>query len=285
MYNNIVVGYDGSDFSRAALKEVAGWIKRHGGKASLVHGVFFDEEEFGIAPVQLEKRVELGKKICYQARETALSEFGIELESLVCEGEPPDVVVNTARGKDADLIALGTHGRKGIKRLLMGSVTSRVIMDSPCDVLVVKRPCGDCGGRFGSILVPFDGSASSIKALERSCQLSKLDDSEVSALYVIPRYEEMMGFFKTESVKRSLADEAEKILGKAREAASALGVTIKTDIQEGQAAEKTVESAGILKSDLVVMGSHGWRGVNKAIMGSTAERVITLASCPVLVAR
>jgi len=164
MYENIVVGYDGSEYSRAALSETAGWIKRHGGKAVLVHGVYFDEEEFGIAPIQLEKRVESGKKICRQASEAA-SACGIELESIVCEGEPPDVINKVAHEKGVGLIALGTQGRKGLKRLLMGSVTSNVIVDAPCDVLVSKKNGRGCSDRFRNILVPFDGSVFSVKAL------------------------------------------------------------------------------------------------------------------------
>ena len=124
MYSNIVVGYDASDYSKAALIEAANRVRKNGGKVTLVHAVFFDEEEFGIAPVQHEKRLELGHKLCFQQKEKFSSEFGIEMESLVCEGEPPEVVAEVAQGKGADLIALGTHGRKGIKRLLLGSVTS-----------------------------------------------------------------------------------------------------------------------------------------------------------------
>jgi nucleotide-binding universal stress UspA family protein len=193
--------------------------------------------------------------------------------------------VDIARGKEADLIALGTYGRKGLKRLLMGSVTSQVVMNSTCDVLVVKRPCSECSGSYQSLLVPFDGSGSSKKALERACALSKAEGAEVSVLYVIPRYEELMDFFKTDSIKKSLYREAEKIVESAKKIAAGLGVEIKAVVQEGHAGDKIVELADTMKHDLVVVGTHGWRGVDKALMGSTAERVIAHASCPILIAR
>ena len=193
--------------------------------------------------------------------------------------------MDTARGKNADLIALGTYGRRGLKRLLMGSVTSQVILNSPCDVLVVKKPCDKCTGSYGSLLVPFDGSASSEKALARACALAKADGAELSVLYVIPRYEEMMDFFKTDTIKKSLFQEAEKIIEKAKKLAAAQGAQIKAVVQEGHAGEKIVEIADKLKNDVIVMGTHGWRGVNKAIMGSTAERIIASASCPVLIVK
>lgn len=285
MYKTIVVAFDGSEFSRAALIESSNWIKRHGGKVIMVQAVYFDEEEFSLAPEQREKRFERGKKLCYQTRETILSEFGIEVESLVCEGEPPDVITDIAAGKNADLIAMGTYGRKGLKRLVMGSVTSKVIVNSPCDVLVVKKPCSECTGRYRSILVPFDGSEFSKKALEHACELSRMDNAEITVLYVIPRYEEMVEFFRTESIKKSLMQEAEKIITEAKKIASSNSVSISTAIQEGSAGDRIIEIASTLKNDLIVIGTYGWKGVSKAIMGSTTERVIANATCPILAVR
>jgi nucleotide-binding universal stress UspA family protein len=56
-------------------------------------------------------------------------------------------------------------------------------------------------------------------------------------------------------------------------------------VQEGHAGDKVVEIADRLRHDLIVVGTHGWRGVNKAIMGSTVERIIAYASCPTLITR
>jgi nucleotide-binding universal stress UspA family protein len=287
MYNTIVVGYDESFSSKAALKEASRWVNVHGGKIILIHAVFFDQEEFAILPAQMEKRFEFGTSVCIDAKKNLHDEFGLNgnVESVICEGEPPEVIVDMARGKNADLIALGTYGRKGFKRLLMGSVTSQVIMNSPCDVLVVTRECTRCTGKYSSLLVPFDGSESSKKALVRACELSKLDGGEITVLYVIPRYEEMMDFFKTESVTKSLFQQAEKILEGAKKIAAGLGVQIKAVVQEGHSSDKIVELADKFKNDLIVMGTHGWSGMDKAIMGSTAERIIAYAERPVLIVK
>ncbi len=285
IYENIVVGFDESISSKAALTEAAHWIKRHGGKIILVHAVFFDEEEFGIAPDQLDKRLKIGEKVCVQTKEMLTSGWGVEVQSLLCEGDPPTVIVDVAKGKEADLIVLGTYGRKGLNRLLMGSVTSHVIINSTTDVLVVKKPCTECTGTYGSILVPFDGSDFSKKALKRACELSKLDGAEITAIYVIPRYEEMVEFFRTASIEKSLHAEAQKILDKAKELASGEGVSITTVMEQGHAGDKIVETAGRQGNDLIVMGTCGWSGVNKAIMGSSTERVITHAACPILVVK
>jgi nucleotide-binding universal stress UspA family protein len=287
MYNSIVVGYDESESSKAALKEASLRVKNHGGKLFLVHAVYFDQEEFAILPSQMEQRFEVGTKVCMAAKQGLQADYGLDgsVESTVCEGEPPEVLTDFAQGKKADLIALGTYGRKGLNRLLMGSVTSQVILNAPCDVLVVKKPCSKCSGSYHSLLVPFDGSEQSKKALSRACELAKVDAAEVSVLYVIPRYEEMMDFFKTDAIKKSLFQEAEKIVETAKSLAAGLGMEIKAVVQEGNAADKIVEIAGTMKHDLIVAGTHGWRGVNKALLGSTAERVIAYANCPILIVK
>lgn len=287
MYNSIVVGYDESLSSKAALKEASLRVKQHGGKLTLVHAVYFDQEEFVILPSQMEKRFEFGTQVCLDAKKTLADELGLNgnIESYVCEGEPHEVIVETAQGKNADLIMLGTYGRKGIKRLLMGSVTSQVILNATSDVLVVKKECTQCTGSYSSLLVPFDGSETSRKALTRACNISKEDGSDVSVLYVIPRYEEMVNFYKTDAISKSLYQEAEKIAGQAKNLAADLGVQVKAVVQEGQSGDKIVEIADTLKNDLIVMGTHGWRGVDKAIIGSTAERVIAHGSCPILIVK
>ncbi|MEW6117311.1 MAG: universal stress protein [Nitrospirota bacterium] len=285
MYKKIVVAYDGSEFSKSALRESAQWIKRHGGQITLVHAVYFDEEEFGNAPEQIEKRFAVGKRMCLQSKEDISAEFGIKVESIVCQGDPPKVIDDIAWEKKADLVAIGTHGRKGLKRLIMGSVTAHVILNAPCDVLVVKKPCTACTGTYESILVPYDGSEFSKLALNRACRIAKIDGADVTVLYVIPRYEEMIGFVKTEGIKNSLHQEAQRIVNSAAVIASAQDITLKTVIEEGSASDKIVEIASLFKNDLIVMGSYGWKGVSKAIMGSTTERVIMNATCPILIVR
>jgi len=287
MYSTIVVGYDESESSKAALKEASLRVKEKNGRLYLVHAVFFDREEFAILPSQMEQRFAEGTRVCKTAKQDLQARFGLNgsVESYVCEGEPPEVLVDIARGKNADLIALGTYGRKGLKRLLMGSVTSQVILDAPCDVLVVKRPCRECTGTYQSLLVPYDGSEFSKRALTRAAGMIKTDGGQVTVLYVIPRYEEMMEFYRSDSIKKSLRLEADKILGEAAAIASKLGIGIRTEVREGHASDEIVAAAQKLENDLIAMGTYGWKGVNSAIMGSTTNRVIAHSSCPVLVVK
>lgn len=285
MYKKILVAIDDSEFSRAAVIESANLIKKHGGELTLLHVVYFDEEEFSASPAQQEKRVEIGKEICRKAGAMVSSEYGIQAKTVVREGDPPKVIAEQSAELGIDLIAIGTYGKKGLKKLIMGSVSSNVIGESPCDVLVVKKACTECTGTYSSILMPFDGSVSSKKALVRACRIAQADNARLTVLYSIPRYEEMIGFFKSESIKESLREEAEKLLSGAESIASEHGVTIEKETAEGYASDRIVETAAGSDIDLIVIGTHGWRGVNKVIMGSTTERVLVNATIPVLAVR
>ena len=287
MYSTIVVGYDESLSSKAALREASLRVKNRNGKLYLVHAVFFDQEEFAILPSQMEKRFEAGSHVCLLAKKELAEQYSLNgsVESFVCEGEPAAVLIDIAEGKKADLIALGTYGRKGLKRLLMGSVTTEVVLNAPCDVLVVKRPCSDCTGSYTSILVPFDGSEHSTRAMARAVEMARSDGAKLTVLYVIPRYEEMVEFYRSETIKQSMRAEAEKVVAQAKKIADASGVAVATEIREGHASDEIVAAADALGNDLIAMGTYGWKGVSKAILGSTTNRVISHASCPILVVK
>jgi len=94
-----------------------------------------------------------------------------------------------------------------------------------------------------------------------------------------------MDFIKTEDLTKKMFHEAEKILEAAKKIAAGCGVQIKAVVQEGHAGEKIVELADKFKNDLIVVGTHGWRGMERAIMGSTAERIIAHASRPILIVK
>ncbi len=285
MYRNLLVPYDDSEFSRAALLEAAHWTRRHQGTLTILHAVFFDAEEFGIAPEMREQRLRKGQEFCSAAKARLQTDVGIEAQVLYREGDPPDEVLAAAAGTGAELIVMGTHGRRGLSRLLMGSVTSHVILNSGVDVLVVKKPCAPCRGAYTSILVPFEASAQSRRSLERACALAHQDSATVTIMYVIPRYEEMLDFMRTPQVEKSLRGEAGRILGEGRALARSLGIDTLAQIGEGHGGDEIARSVGKDAHDLVVMGTSGWRGVDKALLGSTAERVIRDAPCPVLVVK
>jgi len=283
-YDNILVGYDDSEYSKAALVEALHIGRNKDSVVTMLHSVFHDSEEFSASPDQLEEKLQKGRDVCLRARDMYSKEFSTNIHCEVVQGEPHEEIPAKARVMSADLIVMGTYGRKGLRKMIMGSVTSGVILDATCDVLVIKRPCDECIGTYRSILVPYDGSDTAKKAIARAAEFNEPDVS-VTLLYVIPRYEEIVGFIKTESIREKLLAEARNIVHEGEKIASEKGMNVNTMVEEGTPVSKIVAVAEGLKNDLIIMGSHGWSGVDKAIIGSTAERTIMHSNTPVLVVR
>ena len=124
-YKNILTATDGSKYSDAAALEAISIAKRCG--SNLI----------ALSVAARDTNLAAAKESVERVRQIAEKE-GIKVESLTLKGTPYEVIVKTADQKNADLIVVGSHGRTGVKRLLMGSVTERVIGHSNSAVLVVK---------------------------------------------------------------------------------------------------------------------------------------------------
>jgi nucleotide-binding universal stress UspA family protein len=126
-FEKILIATDGSIFSELASREAISIAKRT--KSSLIAlSVAKKDENLPVAKAS----VDMVKKVAEKE--------GIKIEALTLKGEPHEVIVGTAEKKKAGFIVVGSHGRSGIERLLMGSVTERLIGHAGCPVLVVRKP-------------------------------------------------------------------------------------------------------------------------------------------------
>lgn len=133
----IVVAYDGSEQARKALERARALMEKFGSKVYVIHvidtAVVSLSEAFTSPSIWASLR-EKGEKLV----EEALSRLGPWAEGHVLEGDPAHEIVRFAREVGASLIVVGSRGLSTIRRVLMGSVSSRVVQESPIDVLVVK---------------------------------------------------------------------------------------------------------------------------------------------------
>jgi nucleotide-binding universal stress UspA family protein len=136
-WNNILVATDGSAYSNAALNEAINYASSYGGHLHVVHVVYINDEFLTAAPGIVEKMISKAKESLAEVKKMT-SSLGISATFYVREGEPYRALVDLAKELNIDTIIMGSHGRTGIKRLLMGSVTSRVIGYSSCPVMVVN---------------------------------------------------------------------------------------------------------------------------------------------------
>jgi len=124
---NVLIATDGSKYSEVAASEAIGIAKRCGSSLIII-SVASSDAEIASAKGNVNKVSEAAEK------------EGIKIKSVVANGKPYELIVETSKQERADLIVVGSHGRTGLARLLMGSVTERVIGHAEVAVLVVKKP-------------------------------------------------------------------------------------------------------------------------------------------------
>jgi nucleotide-binding universal stress UspA family protein len=137
-WDRLLVATDGSEYSRKAVDKALDLLQESRGTLTVVSVLEISPHIYAVAPEIAEKKIKLPQKYVEEVKELAASR-SIMAEGFVREAECADeVITDVARQQSIDLIVVGSHGRTGLKRLLMGSVTESVIAHSPCPVLVVK---------------------------------------------------------------------------------------------------------------------------------------------------
>jgi nucleotide-binding universal stress UspA family protein len=202
--------------------------------------------------------------------------------------EPHDEIVTYARTADVDLIVMGTHGRTGLAHLLMGSIAEKVVRAAPCPVLTVHGARDVSAAGFRRILVPTDFGAASDTALHFGRILAGRFGASLHLMHVLEdlQVDQAIGpeVFATESPEaRSarLRDARERL--KHRISARDRGwLRATTEVLFGPPANMIADYAGDNDFDLIVMGTHGRKGMAHLLMGSVAERVVRTAACPVM---
>ncbi|RJQ14723.1 MAG: universal stress protein [Nitrospiraceae bacterium] len=135
---NILLATDGSDFSEAAMKQAISISKACSSKLHIISVVEVNPEYEALAPKIVEKAESDTRQLLEWTKECIVKE-GIECETIARQGEEPaQFIIEEAEKKKVEMIVMGSHGRKGLKKFLMGSVTQKVLAHTPCSVLVVK---------------------------------------------------------------------------------------------------------------------------------------------------
>jgi nucleotide-binding universal stress UspA family protein len=136
-WKTIVLATDGSRYSAAAAERAIAFARAYGGVLKVVSVVDVPTEFYAEAPAAVEDMVRKAKAYVADVKKQAEA-AGVRAETFVGEAEAFQAITNLAQEQKADMIVLGSHGRTGLRRLLMGSVTEKVIGYAPCPVLVVK---------------------------------------------------------------------------------------------------------------------------------------------------
>lgn len=275
---------DGSEFSEGAVRESINLAKTCSGKLFVISVIETNPEYETIAPQLVEKAEKETRAILESIKGRALKE-GVQCEIIARQGdETYKYIVEEAVKNNVSMIVMGRRGRTGIKRLMMGSETARVIGHSPCNVLVVPKAAKL---EFKNILLATDGSKFSDAGAAEAINIAKLCGAALVAISVVPSEE--AAIVHSEMQKGSIVEtelrEGEKHVKKVKELAEQAGVKTTGLIYAGKPYEAILEAAKDKKADLIVVGSHGRTGLSRLLMGSVTERVIGLAECAVLVVK
>jgi nucleotide-binding universal stress UspA family protein len=283
----LLLSIDGSAFSEGAIGEAIRLARKCSNRLAAISVIETNAELEAIAPQVTEKAAKSAREHLEAVQARAKKE-GVECDIITRAGEDSyNYIVDEAVKRRSTMIIMGRRGRSGLKRLMMGSVTSRVIGHAPCNVLVVPKAARV---EFKSLVVATDGSKYSMAAASEAIGLAKQNKSDLTVISVVPS--ELMtptDIDFTMNQKELIADkemqEAEKNVKAVKEAAQKEGVAVKALVMSGRPADAIIEIARDKNADLIVLGSHGRTGLEKLLMGSVTERVIVLAPCAVLVAK
>jgi len=286
MYDHILVPTDGSDHASRAADHGAMLAEAFDATLHLLTVVDIEAaagpfSAGGVDQSYVEDRT--------AAEREALSDLAASLEgsgaveTTVATGNPAGEILDYVDDHGVDLVVMGTHGRSGLRRYLTGSVAERVLRLSPVPVLTMRANDESTSG-YEDILVPTDGSERAGAALAHALALADAFDGTLHAVSVVNVGDIATG--AEVSVPAGLLDELESRATEATQAiaseAETAGVDAVTAVSTGRPKHDLLEYVAANDIDLVCMGTHGRTGLDRVLLGSTAEALVRQADTPVL---
>ncbi len=289
----ILCAIDFSDTSRHALEHaaaIAGW---YGSRVTALHvmqSLYFASPpvlfaDFAMAPSDTDR---------LQAREW-LSEFvartpthGVPMDLEVTDGVPHRRILQYASALPADLIVLGTHGRSGVERMLMGSVAEKILRKAECPVLTVPPKARDTSLPYKRLLCPVDFSPSSLLALRFATSMALEADANLEILHVFewpPDDEWLVKQVDTAEVRVQMEHTTRQRLDHLVSEEVRTWCEPETKLAYGKPYREILSLAEHDHTDLIVIGVRGRNPLDIMLFGSTTDQVVRQATCPVLTLR
>lgn len=288
----ILAATDFSATAEAALEWASELARLQGARLELIHAVTVPPSLPGFVPPGPVFDEEVRAAALARLGEAAvrLRETGGEVSTHLGIGTPSQVILSRAEELPATAIVMGTRGLTGLRHLLLGSTTERVMHRAPCPVLSVHPDDRGKHRPIRSILVPTDFSEDAEVAMEAAHRLlAPLEqDARLVLLHAFNLPIEYTAYGPIPTSVNYLKDtglESERRLEEIRERLLREGLVVETVAREGNPAEVIADEAEKRGVDLIAMGTHGSSALRHLLVGSTAERVIQHAPCPVMTIR
>lgn len=285
MFQHILFPVDFSPQSIDTIRHVRAWADRYGAKVSLLHTVEFGHRNYinwyaYIALVDLESvRNDARRRL----KDIAASAFeGRDHHVELCEGDPASMITAYARDNNVDLIMMPTTGQGRLRRMLIGSVASKVLYDAACPVWTDTHRHGDeqPAATAGPVLCAVDATEPSAAIIRTAAQVAEAEKITLDWIHVIPSM-----WLDPETQPGTMENLQSVLEGSAREKLEALrvscGVTAPARIVFGELPKVLREEAERTHARLLVIG----RGHMHAVLGrlrTHVNAIIERAPCPVL---
>jgi nucleotide-binding universal stress UspA family protein len=289
----ILCPIDFSDQSRHAIAHATAVAKWYGAAVTLLHvshpeaftnpPLLFDELPRGPAMIEEAFQAAAEEMPKWSAPVTAA---GVDVETLIERGYPVRHILARAAALPADLVVIGTHGRGGFERMVLGSVTEKVLRTAPCPVMVVPPPAESAGKLpYTRLLCPVDFSDSSEAALQFACSLAEEADARLTIVHVFD-WEQgddpILARFDTAEFFEVVEQQSRERLERLVPDAARVWCKPETVMARGKPYREILALADTKEADLIVLGVRGRNPIDLALFGSTTNQIVRRAKCPVL---
>ena len=220
---------------------------------------------------------------------------GLDVSSATPSGTPAEAIVAEADREPGTLIAMSSHGRSGVARWWLGSVTDRVLHMTDKPLLVVRSQQSETSiheDHFRTMVVPLDGSPLAEQILPHAVEVATHLDLTIQLIRVVPAVSEHTSLAREtnnpnfEGIANQALDDAASYLAQVRERLLGQGVdTVENHILRGDPAGAIIDLADDTSDKLVAMTTRGRSGLGRWVLGSVADRVVRNSGDPVLLIR
>jgi nucleotide-binding universal stress UspA family protein len=300
MYNRILTPLDGSTLAEQVLPYVKMLAKPNSVPITLLRvNVPVPPDLIAISQdistEQVSANIRADAEEYLEKMAAPLREQGMSVTQQVVEGIPAACIVDEGDREPGTLIAMSTHGRSGVARWALGSVTDKVLHATDCPLLIIRSgeeaPLETEAITLKSLIVPLDGSELAEQVLPHAVALAKSHDLNVILVRVTPLagdYYRYMDYPLPEfdNLPEQMDAEAVEYLQSQSQKLRSQGVPkVEERLIHGPPAIAVADFAKEAPSSLVAMTTHGRSGLERWVLGSVADRVVRHSGGPVLVIR
>ncbi len=282
---NILLATDFSSYSDRALSYALSITRRYQSKLYIAH--IIETSVMGLVPPEA---VEPTLRMLRQTAESSMRKWavsrklrGVPFEKLIEEGPIWPTLEAMIRGYDIDLVVMGTHGRTGMQKLLLGSIAEQVFRMASCPVLTVGPAARDEQRNeedLARILYATDFSPDSERAAAYALSIAQEHQAELTLLHVVQDVSNV-----TPEGSGLLREYFAKRLRKLVPSTAELWCNLKYEVQFGEPVASILQQAALKNADLIVLGVKGGSHFPGHLPPATAYRVVCQAPCPVLTIR